>query len=61
MNMVEHYKDSLRVYGHKSLPRGYRSKKFYDRIDESLVLLGRGCPKLQTLVRLYIKSLLKKE
>ncbi|RZC42746.1 uncharacterized protein BDFB_000327 [Asbolus verrucosus] len=50
MTAVEFYKDKLRVYGHKNIPRFYRSKSFYERIDSNLLLLVRQCPYLTTLI-----------
>lgn len=47
---IEFYKNTLRVYGHKNIPRFYRSKSFFDRIDSSLMLLLRECPYITTLI-----------
>lgn len=50
MTVVDFYRTDLRVYGHLSIARIHRSKSFHERIDGSLLLLVRECPKLTTLV-----------
>ncbi|CAH1979516.1 unnamed protein product [Acanthoscelides obtectus] len=47
---IDFYREDLRIYGHKSIPRFYRSKSFIDRIDEHLVMLVQRCTYLSTLV-----------
>ncbi|XP_019881787.1 uncharacterized protein LOC109609546 isoform X2 [Aethina tumida] len=49
MTVVDFYRTDLRVYGHLSIARIHRSKSFHERIDGSLLLLVRECPKLTTL------------
>jgi F-box protein 39 len=49
-NVIDHYSNTLEVYGHKSLPRIHGSRAFNDRIDANLLLLVRGCPKIHTLI-----------
>lgn len=58
MTTIELYKNDLRIYGHKKLPRGYRPKSFHERVDGSLLLLCRQCPNLNTLVSVTIECLL---
>ncbi|XP_064625453.1 uncharacterized protein LOC135486532 [Lineus longissimus] len=50
LNVIDHYSDTLQVYGHKSLPRIHGSRAFNDRIDSNILLLVRGCPKIHTLI-----------
>ncbi|KAK5644515.1 hypothetical protein RI129_005815 [Pyrocoelia pectoralis] len=50
MTAVELYQKSLCIYGHKNLPRFYRSKSFHERIDCTLLLLCRQCPFLKVLI-----------
>ncbi|CAG9819405.1 unnamed protein product [Phaedon cochleariae] len=47
---IELYKEDLRIYGHKNIPRFHRSKSFNERIDENLMMLIRQCKFLSTLV-----------
>lgn len=47
---VNKYNKTLRVYGHKNLPRYYQPKSFHERIDCHLVYLSNNCPNLQTLI-----------
>jgi F-box protein 39 len=51
MTVIEFYKSTLRIFGHKNIPRFYRSKSFHERVDGSLMLLTRQCFYLTTLVR----------
>ncbi|XP_017777188.1 PREDICTED: F-box/LRR-repeat protein 21 [Nicrophorus vespilloides] len=50
IQIIENYKDSLQVFGHKGLPRGYRPKSFHSRIDEPVMFLCRKCDNLKVLV-----------
>lgn len=50
MNVIDLYKNDLRMYGHRSLPRFYMEKSFHERIDSLLLLLCRQCSYLHTLV-----------
>ncbi|XP_044271820.1 uncharacterized protein LOC123015857 isoform X1 [Tribolium madens] len=50
MTAIEFYKDTLRVFGHKNIPRFHRKKSFDERVDSSLMLLVRQCSYLNTLV-----------
>lgn len=50
MNAVQLYKDTLRYYGHKSLPRFHQPKKFHERNDSLLLLMCRQCIYLHTLI-----------
>ncbi|KYB25539.1 uncharacterized protein LOC658962 isoform X1 [Tribolium castaneum] len=50
MTAIEFYKDTLRVFGHKNIPRFHRNKSFYERVDSSLMLLVRQCLHLNTLI-----------
>lgn len=50
MTIVEMYRECLKIFGHKNLPRGYRPRSFHDRGDSSLLLLCRQCTYLKTLV-----------
>ncbi|XP_022918109.1 uncharacterized protein [Onthophagus taurus] len=50
MSIIEQYKEDILVYGHTELPRGYRPKSFDDRIDSTLLLLCRRCPKIKMLI-----------
>ncbi|KAJ8974662.1 hypothetical protein NQ317_011979, partial [Molorchus minor] len=49
MTALEFYRDDLRIYGHKNIPRFHRSKCFSERIDEPLLMLVQMCTYLSTL------------
>ncbi|XP_065200607.1 F-box only protein 39 [Planococcus citri] len=48
--IVDYYADTLRVFGHKLLPRFHQPKSFNERIDAHLIFLSKSCPNLHTLV-----------
>ncbi|KAF5289999.1 hypothetical protein FQR65_LT11665 [Abscondita terminalis] len=50
MTTIDLYKKGLRIYGHKNIPRFYRSKSFHERVDSSLLLLCRQCTSLKVLI-----------
>ena len=50
LQVSDHYKKTLKVYGHCGLPRNYGSKSFHERADSYLVMLAKTCPKLETLI-----------
>ncbi|KAK4875105.1 hypothetical protein RN001_011527 [Aquatica leii] len=50
MSAIELYSKGLCIYGHKSIPRFYRSKSFHERVDSTLLLLCRQCPSLKVLI-----------
>lgn len=60
MSVIDLYKEDLRIYGHKCLPRGFRSSSFHERVDGSLMLLCRQMYKLETLVSGYLLFSLQK-
>ncbi|XP_044726796.1 uncharacterized protein LOC123290606 [Chrysoperla carnea] len=47
---AQHYKDTLRKFGHKTLPHYYQPKKFHERNDSLLLLMCRQCFLLNTLI-----------
>lgn len=54
IRMVDHYKNSLTVFGHELLPRFSSPKPFHARIDSLLLLMCRQCFNLDTLVSYII-------
>lgn len=50
IRMVDHYKNSLAVFGHELLPRFSSPKPFHARIDSLLLLMCRQCFNMDTLV-----------
>ncbi|KAJ8941225.1 hypothetical protein NQ318_015657 [Aromia moschata] len=61
LTTIEFYKEDLRIYGHKNIPRFHRSKSFSERIDENLIMLVQRCTYLSTLnVVIRVNKLLVK-
>jgi F-box protein 39 len=59
--LVEYYGKTLEYVVQETLPRAHGSRKFHERVDESLLRLVRECPRLHTLVireRLSLVTLL---
>ena len=50
LQVIDHYKGTLRVFGHCCLPRSFGSRSFHDRADTYLVMMATTCPRLRTLV-----------
>ncbi|KAH8257805.1 hypothetical protein KR038_001344 [Drosophila bunnanda] len=50
VRMVDHYRNTLAVYGHELLPRFSSPKPFHSRVDSLMLLLCRQCFNLDTLV-----------
>lgn len=49
VRMVDHYRNTLAVYGHELLPRFSSPKPFHNRIDSLLLLMCRQCFNVDTL------------
>ncbi|GAB1607943.1 uncharacterized protein LOC115226514 [Argonauta hians] len=61
MQLVDLYHKNLEVFAQLKLPRVHGSRSFGERIDSSLVMMVKGCPRLHTLIikeRLSTASLL---
>ncbi|XP_020799248.1 F-box only protein 39 [Drosophila serrata] len=50
VRMVDHYRNTLAVYGHELLPRFSSPKPFHSRVDSLMLLLCRQCFNLDTLI-----------
>lgn len=56
MQIIDMYSTTLAVYGHEILPRFQIPKTFQHRPDSMLLLMVRQCPRLNTLVYIYVYS-----
>ena len=50
VEICDHYKKYLEVYGHQGLPKVHGSRSFHERADSHLVYLVQQCPQLHTLM-----------
>lgn len=61
VRMVDHYRNTLAVYGHELLPRFSSPKPFHNRIDSLLLLMCRQCFNVDTLVSKFMSLLTHKK
>lgn len=50
LQIIDNYKNTLRVLGQLGLPRKHGSRCFHDRCDTHIVMLAGSCPKLERLI-----------
>ncbi|XP_032596900.1 uncharacterized protein LOC6568986 [Drosophila grimshawi] len=50
IRMLDHYKNTLAIYGHELLPRFSSPKSFDNRVDSLLLMMCRQCFNLDTLI-----------